>query len=142
MNKLFNSTLENSLRVMLMLNFYKDSYLNLDRISILDFIVINGKSLNINADNLNGDNIFYLSEYASKRNEINETIKSLVFKKLIQIKCTVNGFEYQITDSGMEFVESLNSNYATDYMKALTEISILIDKMNDQQLMNYINSQK
>ena len=104
--------------------------------------MINGKSLNINADNLNGDNIFYLSEYASKRNEINETIKSLVFKKLIQIKCTVNGFEYQITDSGMEFVESLNSNYATDYMKALTEISILIDKMNDQQLMNYINSQK
>lgn len=142
MNKLFNSCLENSLRVLLLLYSYKESYFNIDMISALDFIAINGKSLELNDNNLNGDNVFYLSEYTNKRIEIKEVIKKLLFKDLIEIKNTKQGFNYRINENGITLAESLNSNYAFEYIEAVKKMSTFTKNMSVKQLIFYINSQK
>lgn len=113
----FNSNTEISLRVLLTL-LCNESNANLttDRIAILDFVTIYTKEFGLSEDSLHGDNDFSFTEYATRRKQINENVKQLVLKRMVKIYTTDNGFTYSITDSGKKIAESLNSEYAHQYL--------------------------
>ena len=65
MNKLFNSVFENSLRILLLLAEF-DCGQSLDKIYATDFMVTYGATFGVSESDLNGDNQYKFSEFASR----------------------------------------------------------------------------
>ena len=76
MSEIFNSSLEISLRMLIILNTVQ-SRLSVDRIAALDFISIYGKDFGVSEYNLHGDNDYRFSEYTSKREIVSQALKEL-----------------------------------------------------------------
>ena len=83
MNKLYNSTFENSIRVLLLLNKYEMPQ-TLDMVYVIDFMTLYGASLGITDHNLNGDNDYKFSVFASHRECVKEALKELVLNGTAQ----------------------------------------------------------
>ena len=73
-SKVFNTTFENMLRVLLLADTLNNSA-NVDRLAALDFICIYGKKCKVLDKNLHGDNEFGFAEFANKREKITEAVK-------------------------------------------------------------------
>mgnify|MGYP007135424621 FL=1 len=96
MNKIFNTTFESSLRILLLLSVSGDEQMTLDRIADYDFITIYSKYFGISDMALHGENEFGLSEFAARRGMMQSTMKSLVLDGLVSVKRRQNGFQYSI----------------------------------------------
>ena len=96
MNKIFNTTFESSLRILLLLSVSGDEQMTLDRIADYDFITIYSKYFDISDMALHGENEFGLSEFAARRGMMQSTMKSLVLDGLVSVKRRQNGFQYSI----------------------------------------------
>ena len=127
MHKVFDSIFENSLRILLLLNEFETEQ-NIDTIYVTDFISLYGKDFRISKNNLNGDNCYKFSEFASKRQLIQKTLKHLVFKGLVLVINDNSGIKYKINDEGKTYCESLDSEYANEYRE------------NANKAINYLNS--
>ena len=73
-NKVFNTTFENMLRVLVLMSVLAKPA-NSDRLTALDFICIYGKKCKVLDKNLHGDNEFGFAEFTNKREKITEAIK-------------------------------------------------------------------
>ena len=127
MNKVFDSVFENSLRILLLLNEFETEQ-NIDAIYVTDFISLYGKDFGISQKNLNGDNNYKFSEFASKRQLIQETLKYLVFKELVWVIYDDLGIKYKINVEGKTYCETLDSDYANEY------------RINASKAISYLNS--
>ena len=94
MNKIFNSSFETGLRVLLVLSSIQPKAATVDRIAAYDFITIYGRDFGVSHINLHGDSNYNFSELASKRASCNEGIKEFVLSGLISIKRSEEGFTY------------------------------------------------
>ncbi|MDD4292260.1 MAG: hypothetical protein PHX51_08530 [Clostridia bacterium] len=138
MNSVFNTTFENSLRIVLLLSEYKIS-MNVDRITALDFIAINGKTLGLTETDLHGDNTFSSCEYTIKRELITTAIKSLVVKGLITVDKHTSDFRYGITDRGTNFADRFTVDYAREYVHAVRLTKRFSSNRTEQKLIDFIN---
>ena len=127
MHKVFDSIFENSLRILLLLNEFETEQ-NIDTIYVTDFISLYGKDFGISQKNLNGDNNYKFSEFASKRQLIQETLKYLVFKELVLVVSDDLGIKYKINEESKTYCETLDSDYANEY------------RINANKAINYLNS--
>ena len=127
MHKVFDSIFENSLRILLLLNEFETEQ-NIDTIYVTDFISLYSNDFGISQKNLNGDNNYKFSEFASKRQLIQETLKYLVFKELVWVINDDLGIKYKINVEGKTYCETLNSDYANEY------------RINANKAINYLNS--
>ena len=75
MNKIFNTTFESSLRILLLLSVSEDEQMTLDRIADYDFITIYSKYFGISDMALHGENEFGLSEFAARRGMMQSTLE-------------------------------------------------------------------
>lgn len=116
MDRLFNSTFENSMRVLILLDEY-DMPQTLDMLYVVDFMTLYSASFGITNQNLNGDNEYRFSVFASHRESVKEALKELVLDGTAQAVNYNNGLSYIITPEGEDFVESLNSEYANEYRR-------------------------
>lgn len=138
MSKIFNSSLEISLRMLIILNTVQ-SRLSVDRIAALDFISIYGKDFGVSAYNLHGDNDYRFSEYTSKREIVSQALKELVLGGYIIPHCNKSGFNYSISSNGTMFCESLNDQYAEDYADIVKKANSLFLEYSDRKLIRSIN---
>jgi hypothetical protein len=138
MSDVFNTTFEESLRILIILNIVKDKA-SVDKIAALDFISIYGEDFGVSDYNLHGDNNYRFSEYASKRTIISKAVKELVLNGYIKPLCNKSGFSYVITKNGANFCDDLNNDYA-DSFKTIAEktISKYLD-YSDRKLTYCIN---
>ena len=129
MNKIFNTTFESSLRILLLLYVSEDEQMTLDRIADYDFITIYSKYFGISNMALHGENEFGLSEFATRRGMMQSTMKSLVLDGLVSVTCRQNGFQYSISAVGKTVAGKLESEYASNYkmlqkiMKTISNVS-------------------
>lgn len=137
-DKIFNTTFENMLRVLLLLNT-AGQVMNSDRIVALDFICIYGKKFEVLDKNLHGDNEFGFSEFAIKREKINAAIKLGVKNDFISVESTENGFLYGITDRGKKIVEGVQSPYSKSYSIGAKIVIRRFGNFGDESLLKYIN---
>ena len=138
MSEIFNSSLEISLRMLLILNTVQ-SRLSVDRIAALDFISIYGKDFGVSEYNLHGDNDYRFSEYTSKREIVSQALKKLVLGGYIIPHCNKSGFNYSISRSGTMFCESLNDKYAEDFTNIVKKTNSLFLEHSDRNLIRSIN---
>ncbi|EFV00619.1 hypothetical protein HMP0721_2436 [Pseudoramibacter alactolyticus ATCC 23263] len=116
MDKLFNSTFENSLRLLILLDEY-DMPQTLDMLYVVDFMTVYSATFGITDQNLNGDNEYKFSVFASHREGVKEALKELVLDGTAQAVSYKEGLSYIITPEGEDFCESLDSDYAKEYRK-------------------------
>lgn len=113
----FNTTFENSLRLLMLLDIY-DLPQTVDMLYAIDFVTVYGKSFNITDSNLNGDNEYRFSEFASRRESVREALKELVLNGTVQAVSYRDGLAYIITPEGEDFCQSLKSQYAVEYKQS------------------------
>lgn len=117
MYSVFNSTFENSLRVLILLDA-AGTALSLERVYIADFIATYGRAFGITKESLNGENQFMYSELASRREQVRSALKELALEGYVIPLKTDKGFSYQVDEAGRSFSISLESEYAKEYRRA------------------------
>lgn len=138
MKKIFNTIFENSTRVLLILYPLRKP-ISSDMVAILDFITLYSGTLGIGGKDLNGQNSFAFCEYMARQSIIKEGIKNMSVYGLIDIHKTTNGFCYTINNKGKEFVQSLTSNYKTEYLQNLKVTLNFTKNKKEKTLISFIN---
>lgn len=134
MDQLFNTVFENSLRLLLLLNKY-DLPQTLDRPHVVDFMTLYGKSFGLAEHNLNGENSFKFSEFASQRELIKEALRELVLKGTAEAVIYKSGISYIITPEGEDFCASLESDYAREYQEYAELLIRATDDKSERSLI-------
>jgi len=137
-NNLFNSTLEMELRVLLLLSSNQKALFSIDRLISLDFITCYAEQFQLPYENLHGDNDYMYSELVTRRMMIQEAVKSLVRQGLIDVKVN-QGYLYSVSESGSEYINSLNSEYSSQYRVIAREAIKVFKKYSDLELDVVIN---
>ena len=106
MQKIFNSTFEVSLRLLLLLSTTDGKDMTLDRIAAFDFISIYSRDFGLSDVSLHGDNEFGLSEYASRRSISQKALQELVLDGAVKATSKSNGYCYSITPAGKNAQEN------------------------------------
>jgi hypothetical protein len=134
---LFNSTFENALRIIVLLNNI-DMPVSIERICALDFMSQYSRVFHLTDYNLQGENPYKFSEYLAKRQFVTEAVKYLVLRGLV---CPMNlskGLQYSITPQGEDFCESLYSTYAEEYDRVSKIVVTKTSRMTDEDIVTII----
>lgn len=127
MSPLYNTTLEVSLRVLIILARSKEAQ-SVEEISAIDFLSVYGREFNIGDRNLHGDNIYMYGEAAARHERIQAALGELALRGLSEINPSKNGFRYSATSAGCALCETLDSSFALEFGKyaelAMEEIKI------------------
>lgn len=125
---------------MLILYSMNSNGITIDRITAYDFMTIYAKDLGISDKNLHGINHFNFSELSSKRFICSEGVKNFALNGLIAINQNKKGFLYSLTSTGKKYVESIESNYKTQYLEILKNVKIRFNNISDTELIKIINN--
>lgn len=139
MSNIFNSPFEVSLRILLILNECEGLSLTADKITAADFISVYGASFGISDTNLHGNNIFKFSEFATKRFLIKQAIKILIIQGHIVVEFNKNGFTYTITNTGINYCNSLESDYANIFREIVHKSRVYILENSETDLLDMIH---
>lgn len=138
MEKVFNSTFETSLRIMLLLSVCGNG-ITADRIAEYDLLTVYSRYFNLSEQVLNGDNDFGFSEYATRRKNIQNTLKDMVLDGTVKVARGRDDFQYAITEAGFRVVKRMKSEYAVAYKK-LAHITVQkYENRLDSEIMDVIN---
>lgn len=138
MQKIFNSRFENSLRIILLLDAF-DMPQNVDMLYAADFMAVYGKTFGISDEDLNGDNQYKFSEFASRRAVVQNALKELVLDGLAKPYHVGSGIVFKITPEGKEFCQSLDSDYAREYSLTARKVAELVDSKSERAVIAAIN---
>lgn len=134
MDRLFNSTFENSLRQLILLNEF-DMLQTLDMLYAVDFMTIYSQTFGLSEQNLNGDNDYKFSEFASQRELVRDALKELVLNGTAEAVSYKDGLSYIITPEGEDYCESLDSDYAREYRENARNVIKAVSGKNERTLI-------
>lgn len=139
MNKIFNSSFEVSLRIIILLDVADGVDMTIDKLANFDFITTYGLNFGITEINLHGENDFSFSELASRRTAIQMAMKQLVLDRLAQVQNSNQGFVYCITSAGREFSKKLNTQYSEMYRESAHAIVGQLGANTDKEITSFID---
>lgn len=139
MNKIFNTTFEVGLRVLILLHTVSPKGITIDRIAAYDFITVYGKLFGLSDSNLHGDNNYNFSEFSSRRLTCTTVLKELVLDGVITVTHSSSGYIYKLSPVGTEFVESLSTDYSKEYMHTAHIVHHHYSGKTDEKLIAEIN---
>lgn len=137
-DKLFNSAFENSLRILLLLAEFNCGQ-SLDKIYATDFMVSYGATFDVSESDLNGDNQYKFSEFASRREIVRQALKQLVLDGLVWPDNSADGISYSITDAGREYSAILESEYAEEYRNTARRTVEVVSGISERTIIDEIN---
>lgn len=136
-NDLFNSTFEMGLRIATLLSADDKRSYSVTRILALDFIACYAYTFGFSEKNLHGDNPYMYSEISNRRTLIQEAVKNLVLRGIVDVRVD-GGYSYQITEKGIKYVFSLESEYATEYRMCIERVNSELVDCTDEEIMKMI----
>ena len=137
--KLFNSTFEMELRILLLLSESKGSQYTVDRIVALDFITCYSADFSLPYGNLHGVNNYKFGEMSNRRVLTQDAVKQLVTKGFITVAVD-KGYYFSISDQGQEYARKLKSAYAKDYKTIAKAVIKKYRKDSDEDILAEIQS--
>lgn len=135
MTKIFNTTFEISMRLLLMLSVDKNRSRTIDNLVLADFITNYSKEFGLADTNLHGDNEFSFTEIAARRTNAREAIKSLVLDRLVIVQTGKDGFRYSISTQGLNLCKSLTSDYAQEYLSYARKVYGYMEGKSETELL-------
>lgn len=138
MPRVFNSTFENALRIVLLLDAFGTPQ-NTDMLYATDFMVVYGKTFGIANEDLNGDNQYKFSEFVSRRCMVQKALKELVLDGFVIPSEVSSGIVYQVSPSGKKYCESLDSDYAKEYKMVAKKVVQTVNSKSERFIIAQIN---
>jgi hypothetical protein len=135
---LFNSSFENSMRLLIVLNELNPKATSSETLCAFDILAIYGKFFGVTDANLHGNNPYGLPEYISRRKIVNTFTKELVLLNMVSVISCENGFHYCINEQGKCFVTSLDTQYVTLYRETIKRVISTYGNETEQQLITLI----
>lgn len=135
--KLYNSSFELSLRIVVLLDTYSCP-LSLDEIIQIDILSTYSKQYGIGEANLHGDTSYTLAEVASRRELINEALKKLVLQGYVEVETSKIGFLYFISKIGKDIHKQMSSDYAFEYEKNVKLVKEKIANKSSKEINNLL----
>lgn len=139
MTKLFNSTFEVSLRVLLILSQPVDINMTIDRLVEYDFISLYSRYFDLTETNLHGDNEYGFSELSARRIVMQAALKDLVLDGLVKATRRRDGFCYEITETGTAFCKKQTTGYAGTYRQLAKATHQKYKEMTEVEIMAVIS---
>lgn len=137
-NRLFNTSFENSLRLMILLDVFAKPQ-TLDMIYATDFMATYGATFGMAQTNLNGDNQYKFSEFAARREIVKKALKELVLNELVVALNMERGIAYTISPEGEDYCAKLESDYAREYRKSAERVTESVGTRSERTLISFIN---
>ena len=134
----FNSTFEMELRILLLMSAARKKAFSFERIVSMDFIVCYAGYFQLPYLNPQGENQYMFSELASRRERIQEAVKSLVVQGLLDVGLD-KGYVFSITDTGSKYTRKLKSEDAVQYKTIAADAIKRFKDYSDLQLDRMIN---
>jgi hypothetical protein len=138
--KLYNSTYEIGVRVLIALSL-TSRLLDLQRTAYYDYLMLHYGDIDENYESLHPANPFHTTELYVKRELIKSALDLICKKGLANIKFTNEGFLYEITSMGKDFLECFESDYFVKLRKYAHLVTEKFDELSDDDLYKYINTQ-
>lgn len=138
-NKVFNTTFEVSMRLLLALSIIGTCERTIDNLVTVDFITNYSKEFDLSKNNLHGNNEFSFAEFSTRRALARDALKSLVLQDMIHVSQKENGFHYFITERGQIFCNSLTSDYANEYRKIAIKANEYMQAKTEKELLGLIS---
>ena len=138
MIKMFNTSFEISLRILLTLESAPSIWWTADRILTFDFITIYSGDFGIAEENLHGENSFKYSEFTLRRELVKEALKSLVSRQFIDVKTTSDGFVYALGKLGGECCADMENEYAQRYRDLAAIVKESFGDKTDNEILGVI----
>lgn len=136
-NNLFNSTLENELKVLLVMEWDpKNKYSN-NKLLALDFIICYARVFGFDVENLNGNKRYMFGEISSRRLAVTDAIKDLVVEGLVDVSID-KGYEFSISQDGLEYIRKMRSEYAINYRRIASLVLDKYSNFDERELMGLI----
>jgi len=139
--KIFNSDLELTIRILLLLETI-GADLNSSMVENLDIIALYGLDYDISEENLHGDNSLGLAEISSRHDLVAAALKRLVLKRLATIKSTNNGFFYSISSNGHACCSNMQSDYSREYRKMVILAKEFCSHKTEKEIQQFVLTKK
>lgn len=140
MTKLFNSTFEVSLRIIMLLSAIAGTEMTIDRIVAYDFMSVYGRYFGLSDENLHGDNNYGFSEFSTRRTVVQDALKTLVTDGLIKASRHDVGFCYEVSQSGRKFAKNQKTDYAAEYCRIVKATHKKYKSKSEVELMTAISN--
>lgn len=140
MTKLFNSTFEVSLRIIMLLSAIAGTEMTIDRIVAYDFMSVYGRYFGLSDENLHGDNNYGFSEFSTRRTVVQDALKTLVTDGLIKASRRDAGFCYEVSQSGRKFAKNQKTEYAAEYCRIVKVTHKKYKSKSEVELMTVISN--
>lgn len=141
MSEPFNTTLEISTRLLLVLYATPSVERSLEELAAMDYLACYAESFGIGDTNLHGDGEFNFGEMADRLIASERACAFMVTRGLAQAHMRVDGFTYSITNAGRQLCNQLNSEYASDYQAAIHNVLGFNAKNPGIDLAQFVNNQ-
>lgn len=135
--QIYNTAPEIGTRVLCILNASAKK-MGLLRIQIYDHFVLHIGDIIPNETDMHPANPSYASELFGKREAIAEGVHFMLHRGLLHIKNTTDGIYYYATQRTSDFLECLQSGYASELKTYAREVAGLLDSYSDARLLKYV----
>ncbi len=115
-NSIYNSTLEVSLRILIILANTKEPK-SVEELTVIDFMSVYGREFGFYDFNLHGNNYYMYGESAARLEKTQIALEELILRDMVELIPNKSGFRYSATGLGKDFIKTLNSSFALDYEK-------------------------
>jgi hypothetical protein len=140
MNKtaIYNTSYEIGIRVLTLLDLTSSS-IDLQRIIYYDYLMLHYGDIDKNYESLHPANPFHATELYVRRGLIQAALDLISRKGLVIISFSNNGFLYNISDLGKDFIECFDSDYFIKLKKYALLVVEKFDSLSDQSIHEYIS---
>jgi len=138
--KIFNTPIEISLRLLLIISTNGESGISLDRLLIYDYLILNSGDIEDAPASLHPALPSRSSQLLVKRELVQKALQILSSKELLKIKFSKKGILYCPTKLSLPFIKYFESEY---FLELNIRVKWVVEKFNtktNKQLDNYINS--
>lgn len=136
---IYNTPLETGLRILIILEELKRKQVDVNRLIIYDYLVTHASDFDKSLKSLHPSLPHRSGEIIIKRKVIQEGIKLMYSKELLDINYTENGIFYSANELTTAFLDY----FETYYSKMLREYSNLVvskfNKFSDEELSDFVN---
>lgn len=136
--KLYNTPIEISIRILLILNRFKRA-MEINSIISYDHLMLHIGDVDRNYQSLHPANPYHATELLAKRKVVQSAINLLIKKGLVNIICSEDGFRYKDSEIGELFLSYFESEY---YLKLCSNADIVVKRfgnLSEVELNKYIN---
>ena len=109
--QVFNSPLEVGIRILVVLNAFRETANDLDKLVYMDYFLIHSGDLKDGPESIHPPSPFRVGELAVKRDILKKSLQILHKKSLVDVIFDKKGIFYKSSESGTELVDGLVSTY-------------------------------